>query len=80
MVDFRVICVLLLHLLVMLLFFLPALLIEGLQVLAALVLLHHLVLFKLLVTFFVVVLQILRGLGDKKKSMRAPEFHTHNFL
>lgn len=62
MIDFRVIGVLLLHLFVMLLFLLPVLLAEGLQVLTTLVLLHHFVLLELLMTFFVVVLQILRGL------------------
>lgn len=56
MIDFRVICVLLLHLFVMLLFFLPALLVEGLEVLATLMLFHHLVPLELLVTFFIVIL------------------------
>lgn len=69
MIDFRVIGVLLLHLFVMLLFFLPVLLAEGLQVLAPLVLLHHFVLLELLVTFFVVVLQILCGL-DRREIFR----------
>lgn len=62
MIDFWVICVLLLHLLVMLLFFLPAVLIKGLEVFAALVLLHHFVPLELLVTFFIVILQILCSL------------------
>lgn len=62
MIDFWVICVLLLHLFVMLLFFLPAVLIEGLEVLTTLVLFHHFVSLELLVTFFIVILQILRSL------------------
>lgn len=62
MVDFGVIGMLLLQLFVMLLLLLPVLLTEGLQVLAALVFLHHLVLLELLVPLFVEVLQILRGL------------------
>lgn len=72
MIDFRVIGVLLLHLFVMLLFFLPALLVQGLQVLATLVLLHHFVPLELLVTFFVVILQILRGLD--KNTLRDQKY------
>lgn len=56
MIDFWVICMLLLHLFVMLLFFLPALLVEGLEVLATLVLFHHFVSLELFVTFFIIIL------------------------
>lgn len=74
MIDFWVIGVLLLHLFVMLLLFLPALLVEGLQVLTALVLLHHLVPLELLVTLLVEILQILRGLDGKGELLTETEF------
>lgn len=64
-VDFRVIGMFLLHLLIMLLFFPPALLIKCLQVFPSLVLFHHLVPFKFFMPFLVVVLQIFCSLHCK---------------
>lgn len=63
MVDFGVIGVFLLHLFVMLLFFLPALIIQCLQELSSLVLLHHFIALKFLVPLLVKILQVTRSLN-----------------
>lgn len=61
-VDFRVVGVLLFHLLVVLLLFFPLILVQRLQVFPSVVLLHHFIPFELVMPLFVVVLQILGGL------------------
>lgn len=80
-VDFRVISVFLPHLLIVLLLSLSLLLVQSLQVFSSVVVFRHFVLLKLLVSLFVKVLQIIRGLdggemGEKNGVFDAPQKQT----
>lgn len=68
-IDFRVIGVLLLHLLVVLFLFPPLLVVQRLQVLPSVVFFHHFILFELIVSFFIVILQVVCGLVERKNKM-----------
>ena len=67
MVDFRMVCVFLLHLLVMLLLPLALLIIKGLQTFSTLVLLRHFIPLELLVAFLVKVLKVIGSLRKREK-------------
>lgn len=67
-VDFRVVSMLLPHLLIMLLLFPPFILIKCFQVFASVVLFHHFIPLELIVSLFVVVLQIFSGLKARTKT------------
>lgn len=65
-VDFRVVSMLLPHLLIVLLLFPSFLLIQRFQVFPSVVLFHHFVPFELVMSLFVIVLQIFCGLDARK--------------
>lgn len=77
-IDFGVLAVFVLKLLHSLLLLLPLLLVQAFQVLPSLVLLQHLVAFKLLVSLSVVVLQVLGGLEKRARERLATlnSFHS----
>lgn len=71
-VDFRVVGVLLFHLLIVLLLLFSLILIQRFQVLPSVMLLHHFISFEFVMSLFVIVLQIFGGLdGKKKKKMKS---------
>ncbi len=73
-VDFRVVSMLLLHLLVVLLLSLSFVLVQCLQVFPPVVLFHHFIPLELIVSLFVIVLQIFSGLdAERKKKLQGLE-------
>ena len=71
-VDFRVVSMLLPHLLIVLLFFLSVILIQCFQVFPSVVLFHHFISLELIVSLFVVVLQIFSGLDAGENKLNPP--------
>ena len=66
MIDFWMVCMLLLHFVIVLFLLFPLLLVQSLQVLLSVVLLQHFILLELLVPLFVKVLEIVGGLDYKR--------------
>lgn len=66
-IDFRVISMLLPHLLIVLFLFPPLFIIQCLQVLLSVVFFHHFIFLELIMSLFIIVLQIVCGL-DKRKN------------
>lgn len=72
MVDFRVVSVLLPHLLIVLLFFLSIVIVQCFQVFPSVVLFHHFISLELIMSLFVVVLQIFSGLDAGENKLNPP--------
>lgn len=79
-IDFRVIGVLLLHLLVVLFLFPPLVIVQRLQVLPSVVFFHHFILLELIMSFFIVILQVVRCLVERKNKMDMEQISTLSYF